>query len=299
MKKFISLLMTAVLILGVLSGCDKNKNEVNSFSEECLTVYFFDVGQADSSLLLFPDGTVMLVDAGNKSDGKEIAGFIENLGIDSIDYFVLTHPHEDHIGGAQDIFDRFEISTVCMPDIDKAFEPDSAIYKNLLKAIEDEKCRSLALTANTLIFEKDDFNVTTVAPRKNSIYSNLNDWSLSLLVDCFTNTILFTGDAEQPSELDMLSLDVNLDADILQVGHHGSANSSTADFLNAVTPMVSVISCGKGNTYGHPTDEALTRLADCGSKIYRTDTVGTVIAKCYNGGFNIETSDEIELDGNR
>ncbi len=298
MKKLISLILSLILLLGLCSGC-KGKNTQSNKLNESLTVYFFDVGQADSSLLLFPDGTVMLIDAGNKADGEEIADFLDELEIDTVDYFVCTHPHEDHIGGALDIFEEFKVETVCMPKIDESFQPKTAIFKNLMQAVNDEGCKALYLTAGTLVVEKEHYNVTAVAPSDNAIYSDLNDYSLNLLVNCFTNTILFTGDAEQPSELDMLRLDVNLDADILKVGHHGSGNSSTEDFLNAITPQVSVISCGEGNTYGHPHDDAVKRLGKIGSKIFRTDTVGTVIAKCYDGGFNIETDDTIMLDGNR
>lgn len=297
MKRAFCILFSVLVLLLPISGCKKAAE--NPFSDSCLTVYFFDVGQADSSLLLFPDSTVMLIDAGNTADGEKIADFIKGLNISTIDYFVCTHPHEDHIGGAEEIFNSFQVSTVCLPDIDEGFEPDTEIADKLNQAIEKEQCRELRLSAGTLIVEKDNYNVTAVAPRKNSVYSNLNDWSLCLMVSCFTNTILFTGDAENPSETDMLSLNTNLDADILKVGHHGSANSSTEQFLKAVTPLVSVISCGEGNTYGHPTDETLKRLTDIDSKIFRTDTVGTVIAKCYAGGFNIETTDEILLDGNR
>ncbi len=298
LKRLLSVILSLILIIGLVSGCGKEK-PLTEKDIGSLTVYFFDVGQADCSLLLFPDDTVMLIDAGNKADGEEIADFLEKIDIETINYFVCTHPHEDHIGGALDIFEQFKIETVCMPEIDESFQPKTAIYKNLLKAIEDEGCKSLTLSAGTLVVEKEHFNVTAVAPSSNAIYSDLNDYSLNLLVNCFSNTILFTGDAEQPSELDMLKLDMNLDADILKVGHHGSGNSSTENFLNAVTPQVSVISCGEGNTYGHPHDEAVKRLGKIGSKVFRTDTVGTVIARCYDGGFNIETDDSIMLDGNR
>ena len=168
-----------------------------------------------------------------------------------------------------------------------------------MDAIAKEKCRELYLNSGMLLVEKDNYSITALSPAENSIFSDMNDYSLTLLVNCFSNTILFAGDAEKPAELDMMNSNLNLDADILKVGHHGSGNSSTNDFLKKVTPQVSVISCGKGNTYNHPHSDAVNRLLKNGSKVYRTDTVGTVIAKCYDGGFNIETDANIKLDGNK
>ncbi len=296
LKKTIVILLA--VILTVLSvGCSKENKD--HYSDSHLTVYFFDVGQADSSLLIFPDGTVMLIDVGNRNDGALIADRLRELNIGTVDYLVLTHPHEDHIGGAKDVFNMLDIKTLCVPDIDEDFLPETATYKTLLESAEKEDCQTVYLSSNTVLLEKDDYNVTALTPNLNSIYSDLNDYSATLLINCFTNTLLFTGDAERAAELDMLSLNKNLDADILKVGHHGSENSSTKEFLKAVTPKVSVISSGVDNSYGHPTKEALQRLEDIGSKIYRTDTVGTVIAKCYDGGFNIETDNKLHADGDR
>lgn len=297
MKKLLSIILTIVCLLGFTVGCSNTPKD--TFSNKCFTVYFFDVGQADCSLLLFPDNSVALIDAGNKQDGKKIADYLDDLGIETINYFVLTHPHEDHIGGAVDIFKEFKVETVCMPAIDEDYLPDTATYKNTMDAIAKEKCRELYLNSGMLLVEKDNYSITALSPAENSIFSDMNDYSLTLLVNCFSNTILFAGDAEKPAELDMMNSNLNLDADILKVGHHGSGNSSTNDFLKKVTPQVSVISCGKGNTYNHPHSDAVNRLLKNGSKVYRTDTVGTVIAKCYDGGFNIETDANIKLDGNK
>ena len=294
MKRLVCVLVLLVLLVTSV-GCNDEKLTV---SDDCLTVYFFDVGQADCSLLLFPDGKTMLIDAGNRADGPKISQYLNNLDIDTIDYFVLTHPHEDHTGGAKDIFNGFEVLTVCLPNIPTEFEPDTAVFKEMNTAIENEKCRTLKLNAGTVIAENEIYEITALTPDEASVYSDLNNWSLSLLIDCFTNTLIFTGDCEKPAELDMLNSKINLDADILKVGHHGSENSSSEDFLKAVTPLVSVISSGVGNTYNHPHAETVTRLNSIGSKIYRTDTVGTVIAKCYDGGFNIETDSSICLNGN-
>jgi competence protein ComEC len=296
LKRFLSFLLILTLTASLLIGC--NGKELK-YSDDCLTVYLFDVGQADNSLLIFPDGTTMLIDAGNRNDGKLIANYLKNLGVSNLDYLVGTHPHEDHIGGMNDIFNAFNVKTVCVPLIPNEFKPTTEIYTDFNNNIKKEGSRLLELSAETVIAERENFNVTSLAPSVDGIYSNLNDYSLVLLVNCFTNTILFTGDTEKPSELDMLRLNTNLDADILKVGHHGGENSSTAEFLNKVTPKAAVISSGVGNTYGHPNEEALKRLSDIGAKVYRTDTVGTVIAKCYDGGFNIETDENLILDGSR
>ncbi len=298
MKKLLSIFLTVACLLGLFCGCGE-KEVQDAFSSQRLTIYFLDVGQADCSLLLFPDNTVALIDAGNKQDGNKVAEYIKGLGVKTINYFVLTHPHEDHIGGAVDIFKEFKVEMVCMPAIGKDYLPDTAVYKNTMDAVAKEKCRELYLNSSTAIVEKEDYSITALSPAKNSIFSDMNDYSLTLLVNCFSNTILFTGDAEKPAELDMMNSGLNLDADILKVGHHGSGNSSTTDFLKKVTPQVSIISCGKGNSYGHPHSDAIDRLIKSGSKVYRTDTVGTIIAKCYDGGFNIETHTDIKLDGNK
>lgn len=296
-KRLVSVIILILILPAVLSGCGENKIKENLAGH--LTAYFFDVGQADSTLLVFPDGTSMLIDAGNRNDGAHIADYIRRLGIKDLDYLVCTHPHDDHIGGMKEIFNQLNVGTVCIPLIPDEFKPTTKIYESFNKDIKNEGSRLLELTAKTVIFEKQDSNVAVVSPAENSVYSDLNNYSLTLLINCFTNTLLLMADAEEPCERDMLKLGINLDADILKVGHHGSENASTAEFLIDASPKVAIISSGAGNSYGHPNKGALTRLSAVGAKVYRTDTVGTIIAKCYDGGFNIETSTDIMLDGDR
>ena len=114
-KRVLSLILAVVLTFASLSGCGSKSNISGS---DHLTAYFFDVGQADCSLLIFPDGMVMLIDAGNRNDGVFIADELSSLGVSSIDYLVCTHPHEDHIGGTDDIFNKFKIENILVPSID-------------------------------------------------------------------------------------------------------------------------------------------------------------------------------------
>lgn len=290
------LLLVAILLISLIfCSCQAKPIADNS----CLTVYFFDVGQADSSLLIFPDGLTVLIDAGNDADGEKIAKFLKDGKMKTIDYLILTHPHEDHIGGASDVIDTVEVKTVCLPYIDKSFYTPTKTYSNLLESIKEENAETVYLSSGKILLEKNNYCVEALSPSENSIYSDLNDYSVCLKVDYFTNTLLFMGDAEEIAEKEIMATGKNLDADILKVGHHGSSNSSCDEFLKAVSPKIAIISCGKNNSYGHPHSETLDRLnKSANAKIYRTDTVGTVIVKLYDGGFNVETDRYIDLNGN-
>ena len=296
MKRIIPLILIVIIFFS-LTSC-KNKSPYDYRTSDSLTVYFFDVGQADSSLLIFPDNTIMLIDCGNSADADKLTGFIGQLGIKTIDYLILTHPHEDHIGGALKVFENFNVSTFCFPEIDNSVDFVDERYNKTLAAANDEKCELLPLTAGTIMSEKENYSITAISPVENCIYSDLNDYSLSLIVTCYTNTILFTGDMGAAAEMDVLKQNFNIRADLLKVGHHGSNNSTTLSFLEATKPQVAVISSGRGNSYGHPSSELLMRLSDRNIKSYRTDSVGTVIARLYDGGFNIVTDKNIDLDGN-
>ena len=133
LKRLLSLIIAVILPFSAFSGCS-GKNDITE--SDHLTAYFFDVGQADCSLLVFPDSTVMLIDAGNRSDGIYIADELSSLGIKNIDYLVCTHPHEDHIGGTEDILSKFKIETILVPLIDDEYIPDTTIVKNFYENAE-------------------------------------------------------------------------------------------------------------------------------------------------------------------
>lgn len=294
-KRLIALLISIIIVCVLFCSCTATP----AFQEGSVKIYFFDVGQADSSLILFPDKTVMLIDSGNRADGPLLSAYIYDLGIDTIDYFVCTHPHEDHVGGAGDIFDTFKVKTVLLPNIDEELLKSSSVHKYLLKGITNEGCEVKRLNALDQIIVGENYKAVALSPTENAIYSDLNDYSLVIKVTAYTNDILFTGDCEKPSELDMINLQTTtnknlLQADILKVGHHGSKDSTSTEFLNLIKPTAAVISCGAENSYGHPNNEALERLS--GVEIYRTDLNGTIIANCFDGGFNIETHKNIVLD---
>lgn len=242
----------------------KITSEFVSNDQTSLKVYFFDVGQADS-MLIQNNGENMLIDAGNNEDGETLVNNLKTLGVEKIDYLVGTHPHEDHIGGMDDIINSFEIGKIYMPNVStntKTFEDviDAAKNKNL--QIETPKA------GDNFTIGKVSCEVAYVGSDK----ENLNLSSIIIKMKYNNLSYLFTGDTEADVENKIDFGKIN----ILKVAHHGSDTSSSEKFVNETAPEVAIISVGKDNSYGHPSNEIIKRYEKVGSKIYRTDEVGNI-----------------------
>ena len=251
-----------------------------------MVVYFLDVGQGDSCFISLPDGKSMLIDAGPMSAGNNIVSYISGLGVKRLDYVIFTHPHEDHIGGAVDVLKTFDIGQIYMPKTTHT----SQTYENLLTTIADKGLGITEAKAGKVLFVVENLYAVFVGPGRT--YDDLNDMSAVLSLRYGDKTFLFAGDASTKAESAMLiSSAVPLpDSDVLKVGHHGSSTSTGTDFLDVVTPSIAVISVGDGNTYGHPAQATLDRLADIGAKVYRTDKNGTITVT--TDGTTLEVSTE-------
>lgn len=235
-----------------------------------LEIHFLDVGQADSTLIIC-DGQTMLIDAALDDQGTKIQNYLQKQGIDRLDYLVLTHPDADHIGSADVIMTKFEIGTIFMSN----FEKETKTYKNLFKLIEENNIKYLSpAVGNVYALGSASFQI--LAPNRE--YDDPNDASIALMITHGENNFLFTGDAEKAAEEDMLANGLNLDADVYHAGHHGSKTSSTEEFLDAVSPRYTVISCGIDNSYGLPDAEVLNNLRARYIKVFRTDEQGTIVA---------------------
>ncbi len=245
------------------------------YDESQLGVFFLDVGQADCTLIRSPGGKYMLIDAGKNNGAAKLVKMLKGYGVSELEYMVLTHPHEDHVGGADTVLGNFKVKTVLMPDVGA----DSATWRDVMNAIEAEKCEEIIpLPGNTYkFFEGCSF--TVLAPYDTD--EELNNCSIVLRLDYGETSFLFTGDAETEEEKSILEngRGSELKADVLKVGHHGSSSSTSKEFLSAVSPAVAVISCGEDNDYGHPHQSTLSALKNQNITFYRTDRSGTVLVQ--------------------
>jgi competence protein ComEC len=271
-KKVINLVFALVIVLLVNIFGNEGSQPIYNEATSNLEVHFIDVGQADS-ILIKSGEEAMLIDAGNNADGDMVVNYIKEQGINKLKYIIGTHPHEDHIGGLDDVIDNFDIEKIIMPKImhtTKTFEDVlSSISNKGLKITYPIVGKEYTLNDATLII---------LAPNSEE-YKELNNYSVVVKLIHGENSYIFTGDAEVLSEKEMLENNIEiLDSDVLKIGHHGSTTSTSEEFLNAVNPKYAVISVGKDNEYGHPHREIIELLGEKNIEVLRTDEMGTIIS---------------------
>lgn len=237
-----------------------------------MTLHFIDVGQADCTLIEC-GGRYMLVDGGNNDDGKLVTSYLKSAGVETLDYVIGTHPHEDHVGGLDHVIEQFDVKTLILPDVSY----DSKTYKDVLHAAADKNIAPVTAKAGQKYSLSEHASFELVAPCAD-YGDDLNNWSVGLRMTHGKNHVLMCGDAEAASEADMLASGNRLSSELLKVSHHGSSTSTTEAFLDVVDPEYAVIMCGKNNEYGHPHAETLKRFAGRDITVYRTDELGTITA---------------------
>ena len=233
-----------------------------------LTVHFIDVGQGDA-ILIDLGSTEVLIDGGEKSAGPGLVSYITPFIQGPLEAVVATHPHSDHIGGLPAVFAAFHVDQVFY----NGETSTSQSYADFISAAQSDNAalhiarRGEVITIGALVMDVLNPSNLTGTTNNNSIVISLTYGSIDFL---------FTGDAEQEAEADMLANGLISHAEILKVGHHGSRTASSPAFLAVVKPDVAVYSAGIGNSYGHPHAETILSLQNIGAMIYGTDVNGTI-----------------------
>lgn len=234
-----------------------------------LTVHFLDVGQGDSTFIVFPDRKTILIDAGEGQYGDTIVNYIKSHGYSKIDYLIATHPHADHIGGITKVLEILPIGSIYIPNTTTTTQT----FTDLLTAIKNKGLKINIAKAGVSIVNSDGISVSIIAPNSSS-YEDLNNYSAVIKLKFNNNSFLFMGDAEELSEAEITA---NVKADVIKIGHHGSQSSTGDEFLNRVLPRYAIISVGADNSYGHPSQITIDKLNKAGVNTYRTDQDGTVV----------------------
>lgn len=245
-------------------------------------VHYIDVGQGDSALVLC-DGKAMLIDGGESSESSKIYAYLKNQGIAHLDYIVATHAHSDHIGGLSGALNYASVGVALCPVTDY----DSKTFDSFVKYLDKQGVSITVPTAGDT-FSLGSATVQILGPQKD--YDDPNDTSIVMKVVYGETSFLFTGDAERTAEADIIDAGYDLSATVLKVGHHGSDTSTSYPFLREIMPEYAVIQVGKDNSYGHPTEDTLSRLRDADVKVYRNDLQGTII--CTSDGEKVSFSTE-------
>ncbi len=261
------------------AGPGSNRQSVESDAEapevgapeaiEELEIHFLDVGQGDCTLLLC-GGEAMLIDAGDNNQGTRIQNYLLKQNVETLKYVVCTHPDEDHIGGMDVILYKFDCENVLMTEEEK----DTNTYRDVVDTMKNRGYER-TLPAVGQQYSLGDACFTILAPSDISDDSNNN--SIALLLTHGSNRILFTGDAEEEEEAEMTDSGLLMDVDVYKAGHHGSRSSSSGELLEVITPEYAVISCGEGNSYGHPHAETMNAFRALGIQVFRTDEQGSII----------------------
>lgn len=283
-KRYIKNLQFSLIAILIIANFILIKNIINSnniINPNDINVSFIDVGQGDS-ILIQVNNKVMLIDSGPKSEKERLVKYLDTLNLQTIDYVIATHPHEDHIGNMAYIINKYKVQAFYAPKASS----NTSDFENMIESLSRKNLKINILKAGvSSINLGNNTKVEVLAPNLTN-YENLNNYSSIIKVTYGKISFLFTGDAESDLEDEVINKSYNLKSDILKVGHHGSSTSTSKEFLSKIDPSIAIISVGEDNTYGHPTKETLNTLSNI--KVYRTDINGTIIIS--SNGESIDTS---------
>ncbi|MDD3337288.1 MAG: ComEC/Rec2 family competence protein [Lachnospiraceae bacterium] len=277
-----------LLLLCLLTGCqggaaaaeDSPAVEVEAAASEVpavtdapvdgmLTVYYLDVGEGNAALIE-SQGHFMLVDGGDRDYSSKVVAVLKSFGVETLDYVIVSHFDADHLNGIVGALHVFPVDTVLAPD----YTADTNIYRSYVSIMQEKGLAAVTPQVGDA-FAFGDASFTVVGPTRYD-HADVNDNSIAIRLVFGGNSFLFTGDAEAGSESEILSTGQDLDVDVLEAGHHGSDSSTSQGLLDAASPEAVVVSCGAGNSYGHPAQAVMERLQAKGVTLFRTDVQGDI-----------------------
>lgn len=301
------MMLVAVAIAGAFTfyqSCRRESTEAPQPSppgeivtEGRLVIYALDVGQGDGLLVVTPQRKAVLIDAGTPQSGDEIAAALERYGVQSLDLVIASHPHADHIGSMKRVIDRIPVKNF----LDSGQSHTSATYERMLKAIQDKKIRFLKARSGQTFDLDSGVRIEVLNPTEQLITeirsggSVLNANSVVVRLSYGDFAMIFTGDAEFETEVEMMKRGGTLRAQVLKIGHHGSRHATSGKFIDTVGAEAAIISCGGDNKYGHPSPAVLDRLREKKVQVYRTDLHGEIVIASDGKTFEIRPSREADL----
>lgn len=284
--KALAAIILTITMGALLTGCFGSSAKGKAEEGNQLMVHMLDIGQGDS-FLLEKDGKFVLIDAGDIEHREALTKLLAQYHVKEISKVIISHPHEDHLGGMAAVFKNFKVDAV----YDDGVIANTGSYRNYLKQIKEKNIAYKTVKAGDKIslFDGVDFFVygPTVKMMDQKGKPDLNNNSVvgKLVYNKFS--MIFTGDAEKEEEDAILKQNLDFKSDVLKVGHHGSRTSTSPEWLKAVAPKDALISLGKDNSYGHPHKITLQKLQKANVNVYRSDRDGTVTVTTNGADYKI------------
>lgn len=287
-KKNIKVFLSSIIILIIL---------FNSFSyfysliPKNLKIYFIDVGQGDSCLIITPKNKRILIDGGN-GNPNVLLSYLLDRQIKTIDYILISHFDSDHCNGLIDIFQNLNVKNILISK--QAYFCDE--YKNIANIINSKRIKVIFVKQGDKLNVDRNTKLDIFYPPEELEYDDLNNNSIVAKLTCNKFSILFTGDIEK-TEKDLLDMYKNkeIESDIIKIAHHGSKTSSSEEFIKEVNPKIALIGVGMNNKFGHPNKEVIERLENINCKIYRTDEMGEITMEVNKAG-KIKIESKLKCD---
>ncbi|MBQ5743008.1 MAG: MBL fold metallo-hydrolase [Clostridia bacterium] len=289
-RRGLSLVLAAVSLLTVYQAAESISSRITvgnvAPAQDVLQTAFLDVGQGNCIVSVLNQQAYVVDCGGTKKPGLVASDYLTSAGIDEVEFVLISHLHDDHANGLEDLCEEKEIKEIIIPYT----EGDAALYARITSLAAEEGA-VLTVLENDAQRSLGNSTLRMLTKHLDPTSDDQNENSIVGLCEYGNYRALFTGDITSKAEKRLISAyGSGLDCDVLLVPHHGSKSSSSKRFLEIVSPVYSVISVGTKNTYGHPTQEAMGRITEVGSEILRTDLLSTVTIR--SDGTRMEVVDD-------